>query len=79
VLEEGFDYPEQSIWLDQYIIIEAYGNVSIYRNWFQDYTPNPIKAELEHGGFQVKSFWGDLTGKPYTSESEWIGLITCKQ
>jgi SAM-dependent methyltransferase len=76
VLEEGFDYPEESIWLDQYIVIEANGKVSVYRNWFQDYTPETISKELEQGGFIVESSWGDLTGRPYTEESEWIGLIT---
>ena len=78
VLEEGFDYPEQSIWLDQMITMEADGKISIYRNWFQDYTPDSIQVELEQSGFHLESLWGDLTGQPYTSESEWIGLITCK-
>lgn len=75
VLEDGFDYPEQSIWLDQYIIVEANGNLSVYRNWFQDYTPESITAELSQAGFAVESLWGDLTGIPYTPESEWIGLV----
>ncbi|MBK9925239.1 MAG: class I SAM-dependent methyltransferase [Anaerolineales bacterium] len=75
VLEEGFDYPEQSIWLDQYTVIEADGKVSVYRNWFQDYTPETITAELKQGGFSVESLWGDLTGDTYTPESEWIGLF----
>lgn len=79
VLEEGFDYPEQSIWLDQYITIELDGKVSVYRNWFQDYTPETIAAELAQGGFVVEHFWGDLTGQPYTEQSEWIGLITSKK
>ena len=79
VLEEGFDYPEQSIWLDQYTVIEADGKVSIYHNWFQDYTPETITQELEQGGFSVESLWGDLTGQPYTLDREWIGLITRKQ
>jgi SAM-dependent methyltransferase len=79
LLEEGFDYPEQSVWLDQYTIIEADGKLSVYRNWFQDYTPEAITAELSQGGFSVESLWGDLTGKSYTPESEWIGLITCKK
>jgi SAM-dependent methyltransferase len=78
VLEEGFDYPEQAIWLDQYTVIEADGKISVYRNWFQDYTPETITHELERGGFSVESLWGDLTGKPYTLGSEWIGLITRK-
>jgi SAM-dependent methyltransferase len=79
VLEKGFDYPEQSIWLDQYTIIEAPGKVSVYRNWFQDYTPETITDELALGGFSVESLWGDLTGEPYTPESEWIGLLASRK
>lgn len=79
VLEEGFDYPEQSIWLDQYTVIEADGKLSVYRNWFQDYTPATITEELLQSSFFVESLWGDLTGTPYTPDSEWIGLITHKQ
>lgn len=75
LLEEGYDYPEQSIWLDQFITIEADGKISVYRNWFQDYTPDTITAELEQGGFRVDSLWGDLTGTAYTPESEWIGVV----
>ena len=76
VLEEGFDYPEQALWLDQYTVIEADGKLSVYRNWFQDYTPETIMEELSLGGFTVEGFWGDLTGAPYSPASEWIGLVT---
>lgn len=76
VLEEGFDYPEQALWLDQYTVIEADGKLSVYRNWFQDYTPETIMEELSQGGFTVEGFWGDLTGAPYSPASEWIGLVT---
>jgi len=79
VLEEGFDYPDQSIWLDQYTTIEADGKVSVYRNWFQDYTPETITAELEQGSLPVESLWGDLTGEPYLPDSEWIGLVTSRK
>ena len=75
-LEEGFDYPEQSLWLDQYVVIEADGTISVYRNWFQDYTPETITVELEEGGFAVKGLWGDLSGQPNTPESGWIGVVT---
>lgn len=78
VLEEGFDYPEQSIWLDQYTVIEANEKISVYRNWFQDYTPETITKELQQGGFCVEGLWADLTGQPYTPGSEWIGLVTRK-
>lgn len=78
VLEEGFDYPEQSIFLDQAIVVEARGIVSVYRLWFQDYTRTTITDELENGGFTVKSVWSDLTGTPFTDNAEWIGVIAQK-
>jgi SAM-dependent methyltransferase len=78
VLENGFDYPEQSLWLDQYIVIEPDAKVSVYRNWFQDYTPESITDELSQSGFSVESLWGDLTGTPYTPGSEWIGLVASR-
>lgn len=76
LLEDGFDYPEQSIWLDQSIVIEADGKMSVYRNWFQDYTPETIADELAVHGFAVEGLFGDLAGAAYTPASEWIGLIT---
>jgi SAM-dependent methyltransferase len=78
VLEQGFDYPEQSIYLDQYVIVEPDGTITAYRNWFQDYVPETIQAELEAGGFAVQGVWGDLTGTPYAQGSEWIGLVAQK-
>jgi SAM-dependent methyltransferase len=78
LLEEGFDYPEQSIWLDQAVTIEADGKITVYRNWFQDYAPETIRAELEQNHFVVEGLWGDLTGSPLTPESEWIGVVTHK-
>jgi len=78
VLEDGFEYPD-AVWLDQFIVLEPEGKLSVYRNWFQDYTPESITAELSQNRFSVESLWGDLTGQPYTPESEWIGLITTKK
>lgn len=79
LLEEGFDYPEQSIWLDQYTVIEMDGKISVYRNWFQDYKSETIINELARNGFAVESLWGDLTGKTLFPESEWIGTVTYKK
>ncbi len=76
VLEEGFSYPEDDLYLDQYITLEPDGTISIYRNWFQDFTAERITQELEEGGFKAKGLWSDLTGKPLTESSEWIGVIT---
>ena len=78
VLEDGFDYPEQSIFLDQAIVIEESGKVSVYRNWFQDYTRETITKELTEASFVVKSVWNDLTGTPFTEDTPWIGLLCQK-
>ncbi len=74
VLAQGFDYPED-IHLDQYIVIDADGALRVYRNWFQDYTPQRIRAELEAGGFEVLGLWGDLMGTPLDEDTEWIGVL----
>lgn len=75
VLEEGFDYLDQDIHLDQYIVIEPGGRVTVYRNWFQDYTPATIIPVVEQQGFRVQGYWNDLAGTPYTPDTEWIGLV----
>ncbi len=75
VLEQGFDYPEQSIWLDQTVVVEENGRVSVYRNWFQDYTRDSITQELTASGFNVFGTWSDLLGTPYAEPTEWIGVI----
>lgn len=76
VLEDGFDYPEQSIFLDQAIVIEESDRVSVYRNWFQDFSRETITTELTEAGYLVQSVWNDLTGTPYTEDTAWIGLVT---
>jgi SAM-dependent methyltransferase len=73
VLEQGFAY-DGDLYLDQYIIIEN-GSTCVYRNWFQDYTADTIRAETESNGFILESLWSDLTGAPYCENSDWIGVI----
>lgn len=79
VLEQGFDYPKQSIYLDQAIVIEMDGKISVYRNWFQDYDRESIVTELEANGFSVQSLWNDLAGTPCSDNGEWIGIVTRKK
>ena len=77
VLEQGFDYPEDAIYLDQYIVIGSDGTLTVYRNWFQDFTPKAITTELLAAGFTVEGCYADLTGKLWDEGSEWVGLIAC--
>lgn len=74
VLEQNILYPE-NVALDRYLVIEENGKITDYRNWFQDFTPETITQELQANGFLVESLWGDLTGSPYSVESDWIGVI----
>lgn len=74
VLSQGIDYPEQLIYLDQYIVIDADQTFTVYRNWFQDYTPATITAEVAAHGFAVAGLWDDLTGAPLTADGEWIAV-----
>ena len=81
VLEDGFAYPDQNIFLNQAIVIEENGRVSVYRMWFQDFIGATITKELADAGYIVQSLWNDLTGTPYTKDedTEWIGLVTRKK
>ena len=74
VLEMGFDYPEQDLWLDQYIIVEENG-VKIYRNWFHDYSLDTITDVLKKNGFEVREVWNDLTGSRYNEDGDWIAIV----
>ena len=78
VLNRHFNYPEENICMDQMIVIEENSAVTVYRNWFQDYSPETITKELSASGFLVESIWGDLTGNPYREDSEWIGVVARK-
>ena len=79
VLTQGFAYPDQDLFLEQYLVVDADGTVRVYRNWFQDYTVATITAVLERHGFAIHGVWSDLTGRPYGLDSEWIGIVARKQ
>jgi SAM-dependent methyltransferase len=78
VLEEGFDYPEQDIYLDQSTVIEADGKLSVYRNWFQDFDRDSITRELTRAGLRADSLWNDLLGTPFSPGGDWIGVVAQK-
>jgi SAM-dependent methyltransferase len=74
VLEHHFEYPDM-VALDQFIVIDEDGALTVYRNWFQDYSREAITAELEEGGFSIEGIWEDLTGEPYSEDTEWLGVV----
>jgi SAM-dependent methyltransferase len=78
VLEEGFDYPETNVWLDQYIVIDE-RDCKVYRNWFHDYSRETISRVLQLAGFEVRHAWNDLTGTVFSEEGEWVALAVVKR
>ena len=76
-LEEGFDYPEDDVWLDQYIIVDE-KEVTVYRNWFHDYSLRTINEVLEKAGFSILQIWNDLDGTPYEEGGDWLAVVVKK-
>lgn len=73
-LQRSFVYPEANLSLDRYLIVEAAETWQIF-NWFQYFTAEAIKAELNVAGFEITQMAGDLSGEPLTVESNTIGII----
>jgi cyclopropane fatty-acyl-phospholipid synthase-like methyltransferase len=76
-LEEGFAYPQEDVWLDQYIIIDE-KQVTVYRNWFRDYSLDTINEVLENAGFEILQIWNDLDGTPYEEGGDWLAVVAKK-
>ncbi len=77
LLENGYSYPETSVWLDQYVVIDEQG-ICVYRNWFHDYDLPTVEDFLAEVGFRLRHVWGDLAGSPYSEDSDWIAVCAEK-
>ncbi len=78
VLEQGFEYPEVDVHLDQYVVVEQSGKTAVYRNWLQAFTAETLTLELEENGFAVEWVGSDLTGSPLVDDSSFVGVIARK-
>ena len=78
VLEEHFTYPEHDTAMEQYIVIETSCQITVYRNWFHDYTPETITTVMEAAGFRVLGTYADLWGTPCASGDKWAGVVVEK-
>jgi SAM-dependent methyltransferase len=77
VLEQSFDYPQNDVRVDQYIVVE-HNNVAVYRTWLHDYTSTSIKPVLEKAGFKIVYIWNDLAGTPYQKGGKWLAVVARK-
>ncbi|MGA9190015.1 MAG: class I SAM-dependent methyltransferase [Methanosarcina sp.] len=78
VLEEGFDYPESGVWMNQYIIMDEDGTVKTYRLWLHDFSLETVSRVLEQNGFKVEKTWNSFSGEPYREGGDWIAIAARK-
>ena len=77
-LTQFFQYPEAEADLQQTIVVEEDGRLSVYRLWDRYYSIDTITPALEARGFRVQDVWSDLTGRPYQASSESLGIVARK-
>lgn len=77
VLEQGFDYPDDDIWLNRYIVVDA-ERVAVYNLWFHDYTLETIRPVLKKAGFEIIKTWNDMTGTPYEEGGDNLTIVAGK-
>jgi len=77
-LFQTWEYLESQAFLDQYLILEENGKVSVYNIWEHSFSKGKLHEELTQSGFTGMHFWSDLVGSPYTDHSGTIGVIARK-
>ena len=77
VLEQGYDYPDDDIWLNRYIVVDE-ERVAVYNLWFHDYTLKKIRPVLKDAGFEIIKTWNDMTGTPYEEGGDNITIVAGK-
>ena len=77
-VQRTFIYPEQSLSLDRYLIVEPDETWQIF-NWLQYFTPSSLETELCQSGFEIEQMVGSLTGDKLEMESDIIGVIARKK
>ncbi len=73
-----FAYPEQDLAVEQYVIVENDGTISVYRNWYRNFDAGSITSELKEGGFVVRDLYSVLAGIPFDPDGEWIAAVAQK-
>ncbi len=75
VLRSAFGYPEHSVTLEQYVVIEDGGEMCLYRIWSHDYDEAGLREMLSRAGFEAEGMYGDLMGAPVPGEPLWLGVV----
>lgn len=73
-IQQSFVYSDEYLSVDRYVIVEPDETWEVY-NWFQYFTPQSLRDELQDAGFVVGTMTGGLRGEPLESEGDIIGVI----
>jgi len=76
-LELRFDYPENDVFVNQYIVVDE-EKTSVYRIWNHNYTTETLSPVLEKAGFRIMNTWNNLAGTPYKAGDEWLAVAAMK-
>jgi len=72
-----FKYEREKVILDKYTIFEAACMRTVY-NWLQYFSPADLEREFAECGFKVESFYSDVAGSSFDSESEEFAAVARK-
>jgi cyclopropane fatty-acyl-phospholipid synthase-like methyltransferase len=75
VLERRLHYPDQAVSAREHAVIDERGRATVYRIWEQHFSRDALEALLADAGFEVQEVAGDLTGAPWTPESETLAVV----
>lgn len=72
-----FKYDKEKVSLDKYTVIEKERTRIIY-NWLQYFSLDSITKEIEESGLEVKEFFSDVAGAPFSKDSSEIAITAVK-
>jgi hypothetical protein len=72
LLTDHHEYPG-SVWCNRYVVVTEQ-DVTAYRMWFRDHTPESVGAALRSAGLRVRHLWAGLDGGTYAGGG-WIGVV----
>lgn len=72
-----FKYVKEKVSLDKYTVIEKERTRIIY-NWLQYFSLDSITKEIEESGLEVKEFFSDVAGAPFSKDSSEIAITAVK-
>lgn len=75
VLTASRVYREESVALDQHLVVGPDGSGTVYRFWQQHYSPGSIEALLSSSGFDLEGTYPDLQGGPGPESADLLGVV----